>query len=76
MVLSYTITLNVEIDARGKERLTAYCSDSRITPRMIINQMRQAADSLEYQDILLEVTQAFEAELRSTPMGKHLRVVK
>ena len=76
MVHSYQITLNVEIDSQGKELMTAHCSDKNIALRVIINQLRQAADNLEYADIIAEVAQAFEAELRSTPMGKHLRVVK
>ena len=76
MVHSYQITLNVEIDERGKELMAAYCSDKNIAQRIIINQLRDAADNLEYADILAEVAQAFKAELRNTPKGKHLRVVK
>ena len=73
---TYQITLNVEIDERGKELITAHCSDKSITLRIIINQLRQAADNLEYADVVAEVAQAFKAELRNTPKGKHLRVVK
>lgn len=76
MVFSYTITLNVEVDSRGRELMTAYCDAPAISRSIIINQLRQAADSLEYEDIMLEVMQAFEKELRSTSRGKRLRVVK
>ena len=76
MVLSYTITLNVEIGEHGKDRTEVVCSDRNMSPRLIINKLRDVADTLEFQDIMEQTMGKYRQALEEGRVERHLRVVK
>ena len=72
----YTITLNVEIGEKGKDRTEIVCSDRNMSKRLIINKLRDTADTLEYQDIMEQTLGRYEQVLAEGRVERRLRVVK